>query len=120
MAILKGKFGGAIGGLERLFHVKSPPLIGVDISTSAVKMVELTDRGSKMYQVERYAIEPLPRDSVVEGNINNLDAVSETLKRCHGRLGSSIKSVALALHSSAIATDLSLFVATALVVSRSW
>jgi len=104
MAILKGKFGGAIGGLERLFQVKSPPLIGVDISTSAVKMVELTDRGSKMYQVERYAIEPLPRDSVVEGNINNLDAVSETLKRCHGRLGSSIKTVAIALPNAAVIT----------------
>ena len=50
-----------------------------------------------MYRVERYAIEPLPKDSVVDGNINNLDAVSDALKRCHKRLGSSIKNLALAL-----------------------
>jgi type IV pilus assembly protein PilM len=102
MPILKGKLGGGAGALERLFQVKSPPLIGVDISTSAVKMVELSDRGNKMYQVERYAVEPLPRDSVVEGNINNLDAVSETVKRCHGKLGSSIKNVAIALPNAAV------------------
>ncbi len=102
MPILKGKLGGGLSALERLFQVNSPPLIGVDISTSAVKMVELTDRGNQMYQVERYAIEPLPRDSVVEGNINNLDAVSETLKRCHAKLGSSIKNVAIALPNAAV------------------
>ena len=32
-----------------------------------------------MHRVERYAIEPLPKDSVVEGNINNIDAVSDAL-----------------------------------------
>jgi len=55
-----------------------------------------------MYRVERYAIEPLPKDSVVDGNINNLDAVSEALKRCHGRLGSSLKNLAMALPSAAV------------------
>ena len=95
------KLSGALNALERLFHAKAPPLIGVDISTSAVKMVELSDSGNKMYRIERYAIEPLPRDSVVEGNINNLDAVGEAVKRCHNRLGSSIKNVAIALPNAA-------------------
>ncbi len=104
MPILKDKFSSAMGGLERMFQSKAPPLIGVDISTSAVKMVELSDRGNHMYQVERYAIEPLPRDSVVEGNINNLDAVSETLRRCHAKLGSSIRTVAIALPNAAVIT----------------
>ena len=36
MPILKEKFGKAMGGLERMFQVKPPPVIGVDISTSAV------------------------------------------------------------------------------------
>jgi type IV pilus assembly protein PilM len=104
MPLPKVKFSGAFSALERLFQPNNPPLIGMDISTSAVKMVELSDSGNKMYRIERYAIEPLPRDSVVEGNINNLDAVGEAVKRCHNRLGSSIKNVALALPNAAVIT----------------
>ena len=102
MPIPKAKFSGALRALENIFKAKAPPLIGVDISTSAVKMVELSDSGNKMYRIERYAIEPLPRDSVVEGNINNLDAVGEAVRRCHNRLGSSIKNVAIALPNAAV------------------
>jgi type IV pilus assembly protein PilM len=88
--------------LERLFKPKAPPLIGADLSSSSIKMVELAEVGRGLYRVERYAIEPLPRDSVVEGNINNLDAVSDALKRCHKRLGTSIKNLALALPNAAV------------------
>jgi type IV pilus assembly protein PilM len=98
--MLKGNFSLAI--LEGLFKPKMPPLIGADISSSAVKMVEIVQAGKGMYRVERYAIEPLPKDSVVEGNINNLDAVSDAVKRCHKRLGSNIKNLALALPNAAV------------------
>jgi type IV pilus assembly protein PilM len=107
--MLKGKFSFDPGvlkfdtsSLERLFKPKAPPLIGADLSSSSIKMVELTEVGRGLYRVERYAIEPLPRDSVVEGNINNLDAVSDALKRCHKRLGTSIKNLALALPNAAV------------------
>jgi type IV pilus assembly protein PilM len=90
------------GTLDRLFKPKAPPLIGADLSSSAIKMVELTEAGVGSYRIERYAIEPLPKDSVVEGNINNLDAVSDALKRCHKRLGTNIKNVALALPNAAV------------------
>jgi len=96
----KLKFDTAI--LERLFKSKAPPLIGADLSSSAIKMVELSEAGKGLYRVERYAIEPLPKDSVVDGNINNLDAVSDALKRCHKRLGTNIKNLALALPNAAV------------------
>ena len=98
--MLKGNF--SLSALEGLFKPKAPPLIGADISSSAVKMVEIVQAGKGMYRVERYAIEPLPKDSVVEGNINNLDAVSDAVKRCHKRLGSNIKNLALALPNAAV------------------
>jgi type IV pilus assembly protein PilM len=85
-----------------LFKPKAPPLFGLDISSSSVKMLEIVEAGKGAYRVERYAIEPLPKDSVVEGNINNLDAVSDALKRCHKRLGSNIKNLALALPNAAV------------------
>lgn len=98
----KGKFSLNLDALERLFKAKTPPVIGTDISSSAIKMVEILEAGKGMYRVERYAIEPLPKDSVVEGNINNIDAVSDALKRCHKRLGSNLKNLALALPNAAV------------------
>ncbi len=100
--MLKGKFSFSLDVLEALFKANMPPLIGTDISSSAIKMVEIAEAGKGLYRVERYAIEPLPKDSVVEGNINNLDAVSDALKRCHKRLGSNIKNLALALPNAAV------------------
>ena len=88
--------------LEGLFKPKAPPLIGADVSSSGVKMVELAAAGPGRFRIERYAIEPLAKDSVVDGNINNLDAVSEALKRCHKRLGTNIKNLALALPNAAV------------------
>jgi type IV pilus assembly protein PilM len=96
----KLKFDAAV--LESLFKPKSPPLIGADVSSSAIKMVELTSAGIGNYRIERYAIESLPKDSVVDGNINNLDAVCDALKRCHKRLGTNIKNLALALPNAAV------------------
>jgi len=100
--MLKGKFSLDLDLIGGLFKAKMPPLIGTDISSSAIKMVEIAESGRGIYRVERYAIEPMPKDSVVEGNINNLDAVSDTLKRCHKRLGSNIKNLALALPNAAV------------------
>ncbi len=86
-------------------HTATPPLIGVDICSSSVKMVELSEMPKKGgYVVERYAIEPLPKDAVTDGNINNLDAVAESLQRAWKRLGSRIKNVALALPAAAVIT----------------
>ena len=81
--MLKGKLNINLEALEGLFKPKTPPLIGTDISSSAIKMVEIAEASKGVYRVERYAVEPLPKESVVDGNINNLDAVSEALKRCH-------------------------------------
>lgn len=78
-------------------------LIGLDISSASVKMVELSDAPNG-YRVERYAIEALPRDTVVDGNINNLEAVAEGVRRAWRTLGSSTRNVAMALPASAVIT----------------
>src|SRR3990172_11829413 len=100
--MLKGKFSVNLEALEGLFKPQTPALIGADISSSSIKMVEIAAAGKGLYRVERYAVEPLPKDSVVDGNINNLDAVSEALKRCHKRLGGNIKNLAMALPTAAV------------------
>ena len=87
-----------------LFKPKAPPLFGLDISSSSVKMLEIVDAGKAAYRVERYAIEPLPKDAVVDGNINNLESVTEAVKRAHKRLGSRTKNVAMAVPTGAVIT----------------
>lgn len=86
-------------------HASMPPLIGVDISSSSIKIVELSEAPKKGgLVVERYAIELLPKDAVSDGNINNLDAVAETLQRAWKRMGSRIRNVSLALPAAAVIT----------------
>jgi type IV pilus assembly protein PilM len=98
--MLKEKFGFDLG----LFQARQPPLIGVDISASAVKMVELAEGARGGYRLERYVLEPLPRDAVTDGNIANLEAVAETLRRAHKKLGARVRNVALALPVSMVIT----------------
>jgi len=86
------------------FQRKSPPLIGVDIASTSLKLVELTETGKGTYRLERYAIEPLPRETVTDGNITNLDQVSDALKRAWKRLGSRNRLIAMALPAAMVIT----------------
>lgn len=86
-------------------HAATPPLIGVDISSSSVKMVELSEMPKKGgYIVERYAIEPLTKDAITDGNVNNIDALAESLQSAWKRLGSRIRNISLALPAAAVIT----------------
>ncbi|MBS1213953.1 MAG: type pilus assembly protein PilM, partial [Proteobacteria bacterium] len=67
-------------------------------------MVELGDAGKGNVRIERYAIETLPRDAVVDGNITNLEAVAEAVRRGWKRMGTTTKHVAMALPSAAVIT----------------
>jgi len=87
-----------------IFKPKAPPLFGMDISSSAIKMVELAEAGKGAQRVERYAIEPLAKDSVLDGNISNLESVAETVRRAWKKLGTRTKNVALALPTAAVIT----------------
>lgn len=87
-----------------LFSPKARPLFGLDISSSAVKLVELAEGGKDSYRIERYAVETLPRDAVVDGNITNLEAVAEAIKRGCKRMGTTSRFVAMALPSAAVIT----------------
>jgi len=87
-----------------IFTPATPPLFGLDISSSSAKLLEIADAGNGNYRVERYAIEPLPRDAVVDGNINNLEAVADSVKRAHKRLATRTKHVAMAVPTGAVIT----------------
>jgi type IV pilus assembly protein PilM len=102
--MLKGKFAFNADFIGDLLKPRSPPLIGVDISSSSVKIVELTGPGKGRYRLERYSIEPLPKDAVVDGNIMNLEEVGDALRRGWKRMGTRAKNLAMALPSAAVIT----------------
>jgi type IV pilus assembly protein PilM len=86
------------------FNESTPPLIGVDISTSAVKMVELSASGKGTYRLEGYSIASIPKDAIVDGNVSGLEQVSDAVKLAWKLLGSREKRTALALPSAAVIT----------------
>ena len=86
------------------FNDSTPPLIGVDISTTAVKMVELSASGKGTYRLEGYSIAAIPKDAIVDGNIAGLEQVSDAVKLAWKLLGSREKRTALALPSAAVIT----------------
>src|SRR5574341_2681787 len=86
------------------FKAKAPPLFGLDISSSWVKMLEIVDAGKGAHRVERYVIEALPKDAVVDGNINILEAVADAVARGYKRLATRTKHVAMAGPSGAVIT----------------
>lgn len=90
--------------LGLLLGKKNPPLIGLDISTSSVKLVELSDVGKGEFRLERFASEPLPRGAVVDGNIENIDQVSEAVSRAWKKSGTRAKHVSLGMPPAAVIT----------------
>jgi len=86
-----------------LFGTTKTPLVGVDISSTAVKLLQLTESGGR-YRVEHYAVEPLPPNAVVEKNIVEVEAVGEAIKRAVSRSGTKARHGAAAVAGSSVIT----------------
>ncbi len=87
-----------------VFAAKSPPMLGLDIGTTSVKFVEISEAGKGQYRVERYVIEPLPKDAVKEGDVVNAEQVAEALQEAWRQMGTRVKNVVMALPASAVIT----------------
>ncbi len=85
--------------LGKLLVKKRPPLLGVDISASSVKVLELSQAGEH-FRVERYAVEPMPQNAMVEHSITEVDQVAQAIARAVKRSGTRLKNAALAVPGS--------------------
>lgn len=86
---------------EQLFGSGSKQLVGLDISSSSVKLLELSKKGDR-YQVEAYASEPLPPNAVAEKNIADPTQVGEAIARAVKKAGTSTRQAAVAVSGSAV------------------
>ncbi len=87
------------------FGKKNQPLVGLDITTSSVKLIELSQQG-KRYRVESYAAEPTPPSSVNEKAIVDAKAVGEAIRRAIKRSGAKATNVAVAISGDAAITKI--------------
>lgn len=82
---------------------KQPSMLGIDISSTAVKVLELSKQ-KKGYKVEAFAVEALPTNAVVEKEIQDIEAVAEPMRKAVKTCGSRAKHAALAVAGSAVIT----------------
>lgn len=90
-------------GLDR----KQSPLLGIDIGSTAVKLIELSKTGAAPtapYQVDRYAIEPLAANAMSEKKIADTQAVAQAIARAVQRSGTKARRAAVAVSGSAVIT----------------
>ncbi len=86
-----------------LFQRRYRPLIGLDITTSSIKLIELTKSGDG-YRVESYAAEPSPPNSINEKAIVDAQSVGDAVRRAVKRAGARSKEVAVAISGDAAIT----------------
>jgi type IV pilus assembly protein PilM len=86
-----------------MFGTKKTPLLGIDISSSVVKVLELHKKNDK-FMVESYAVEPLPVNAVVESRIENRDEVAGAIRRAVKRAGTKAKEAAVAVSANSAIT----------------
>ena len=85
----------------KLFSRKKDAVMGVDISATAIKLVELSKKKSG-YALKAFANIPLPRDAIVENTVIDSIAVSQALLDAVEMAGSKTKHVAIAVSGNAV------------------
>ena len=90
--------------MSALFSRQPAPLLGLDVSSTSAKLVELDRDKAGNLVLERCVMEPLERGWITDGNIEKFDEVAEALRRLVKKSGTKTRNVAMALPPSAVIT----------------
>ena len=90
--------------LDALLGRTHPPMIGLDISSSSVKLVELGQSATGEFVLERFASEPFEKGWIADGQIEKFDEVADAVRRVVQKSGSRTKQVVMAMPQSAVIT----------------
>lgn len=82
---------------------KHSHVLGIDISSTTIKLIELSRAGER-YRVDGYAVAPLPQDAVVEKNIANVDEVAAALRTVVAQAKTKTKLACTAVAGSSVIT----------------
>jgi type IV pilus assembly protein PilM len=84
---------------------KATQVLGLDISSTTVKLLELSFTGGR-YRVESYAVSSLPQDAVIEKSVNDVEGVSNAIRTVVAQSRTKLKNVAAAVAGSSVITKL--------------
>jgi type IV pilus assembly protein PilM len=84
---------------------KAAPVLGLDVSSTTVKLLELSYTGDR-YRVESYAVSSLPQDAVIEKNVNDVDGVANAIRSVVAQSRTKLKAVAAAVAGSSVITKM--------------
>jgi type IV pilus assembly protein PilM len=90
--------------LDALSGRRSSAVIGLDISSSSVKLVELGQTANGEFVLERFASEPFEKGWITDGQIEKFDEVADAVRRVVDKSGTRTKQVVLAMPQSAVIT----------------
>ena len=87
------------------FNRKQTSVLGIDISTAAIKLLELSKDGAR-FKVESYSVAPLPQDAVVDKNITNIEVIAEAVKKAVKQSDTKLKNACVAVAGSSVMTKI--------------
>jgi type IV pilus assembly protein PilM len=90
-------------GIFSFLDRKSKSTLGVDITSSTVKLLELSKSGSG-YKVESYLVKPLPPNTVVEKDIKDVEALADVMRKVVAQAKVKNKDAAVAVAGSSVIT----------------
>ena len=90
--------------LDRLLKRRNAPMIGLDISSSSVKLVELGQNSAGQFVLERLASQPLEKGWITDGQVERFDEVAEAVRKLVSRSGTSTRRVVMAMPQAAVIT----------------
>ncbi len=90
--------------LDLLLGRKHVPMIGLDISSSSAKLVELGKSASGEFVLERLASEPFEKGWITDGQIEKFDEVVGAVRKLLDKSGTKTRQVVLAMPQSAVIT----------------
>ena len=76
-------------------------MLGIDISSTTVKLLELS-QSDNHYRVESYAVAPLPPEAVVEKNVNQVETVGGLIRELVSRSNTRAQHAVAAVAGSAV------------------
>jgi type IV pilus assembly protein PilM len=77
-------------------------VVGLDIGSSGIKLIELKERGKGEYQLARLGFEPLSPEAIVDGSIMDSSLVVEAINRLNEQTGTKNPNYATSLSGHSV------------------
>ncbi len=93
-----------MGFLDRLLQSRVAPMVGLDISSSSLKLVELGRTSAGQFVLERLTSQPLEKGWITDGQIERFEEVADAMRQLVAKSGTKARRVVLAMPQAAVIT----------------